>query len=134
MEFDLSALKTNDLISETLNLLGLPDGRYAVPNSESRLKLRVSRGAEDSKWANYIFVRDAAQYGHRRLYGMQRPGSYYHGDCEEELNIILKDPVSASIAYGKLTGHCGVCGRPLENQESLDRGIGPVCAERLGVI
>ena len=30
-------------------------------------------------------------------------------------------------------GTCGCCGRPLTNPESLDRGIGPYCAERKGL-
>lgn len=34
--------------------------------------------------------------------------------------------------YGKLYGVCAICGRTLTNEESIERGIGPVCAERMG--
>ena len=34
--------------------------------------------------------------------------------------------------YGKATGQCCVCGRELTNEESVSRGIGPICAERFG--
>jgi hypothetical protein len=30
-------------------------------------------------------------------------------------------------------GQCGYCGRPLTDQESLIRGIGPVCRKKLGI-
>lgn len=32
--------------------------------------------------------------------------------------------------FGKLYGVCAVCGRTLTNEESIERGIGPVCAGR----
>jgi hypothetical protein len=36
------------------------------------------------------------------------------------------------VAYGKRTGACSCCGRELTNGESIDRGIGPICAEKYG--
>jgi hypothetical protein len=42
------------------------------------------------------------------------------------------DPKEAAIKYGRLTGACAICGRHLENKESIERGIGPICAERFG--
>ena len=42
----------------------------------------------------------------------------------------LKDPLAAQVAYGKLTGTCGYCGRVLEDEESVERGIGPICAQK----
>lgn len=36
-----------------------------------------------------------------------------------------------AVAFGKLYGVCGVCGRTLTNEESIEAGIGPVCAGRL---
>jgi hypothetical protein len=41
-------------------------------------------------------------------------------------------PASAAERHGRLTGHCSVCARPLTDADSLARGIGPVCAGRLG--
>lgn len=34
-------------------------------------------------------------------------------------------------AWGRRTGTCGVCGALLTNPESIERGIGPICAGRL---
>lgn len=108
-----------------LDLSRIPSGNYAIPQGETRLKLSISRGT--GKWAGYIFVTDAAVYGSGRRYGMQRPGQWYNGAVSEQLKIIAADPRSAAAAYGKLTGTCGVCGRKLEDEESVARGIGPIC-------
>ena len=45
---------------------------------------------------------------------------------------VMTDPVTEAIAYGKQTGNCAICGRFLENKESVERGIGPICAEKYG--
>lgn len=45
----------------------------------------------------------------------------------------LSDPSTATVRYGRVTGCCGVCGRELTTNESIERGIGPVCAENYGL-
>lgn len=40
------------------------------------------------------------------------------------------DPLKEAIAYGRRTGVCACCGRTLTDPESIDRGIGPICAGR----
>jgi hypothetical protein len=45
----------------------------------------------------------------------------------------MADPLAASIAYGRRTGQCSICGRLLENAESIERGIGPICAGNFGL-
>jgi hypothetical protein len=39
----------------------------------------------------------------------------------------------AVVEYGRATGKCGCCGRTLTRQDSIDRGIGPICAENFGL-
>lgn len=34
--------------------------------------------------------------------------------------------------WGRMTGHCIVCGRQLDDPESVDKGIGPVCEKNWG--
>jgi hypothetical protein len=34
--------------------------------------------------------------------------------------------------FGKLYGVCAICGRTLTNEESIERGIGPICAGKQG--
>ena len=53
---------------------------------------------------------------------------------EQQAKIILiaSDPAAAAKVYGNLTGSCCVCGRELTNKQSIEEGIGPVCADRVG--
>lgn len=57
-------------------------------------------------------------------------------DCtdEQEADVVrvAAAPKDAAISYGRLTGSCAICGRALENKESIERGIGPICAEKFG--
>lgn len=43
------------------------------------------------------------------------------------------DPVKAAEAYGRRYGACSICGRTLTKEESIDRFIGPICAEKYGM-
>lgn len=43
---------------------------------------------------------------------------------------ICADPLKAAVAYGKRTGTCSCCGRTLDNHESIEAGIGPICANK----
>jgi hypothetical protein len=124
--------KKAELPATGLDLSDLPSGYYAVPNGETRLKVRVSCPGKQSSWHGWIFVDDGAEYGNRNRYGRQGPGKLYTGKIMEQLEAIKADPHAASVAYGQLTGQCGVCNRKLEDETSVARGIGPVCASRLG--
>jgi hypothetical protein len=114
-----------------LDLRHLPSGRYAVPNGATRLKLQIDV-LTTGKWAGWVFVKDAAVYGEGRKYGSQRPGQGYQGQAVEALQAIAADPQAAMAAYGHLTSTCGRCNRPLEDEASVERGIGPVCLGKLG--
>lgn len=122
------ALKTEDPI----DLTDLRSGIYAVPNGETRLKVRISRSKNDSangRWkAGTIWVNDDAAYGDRTLYGFQAPDeTQYKGKIRDALRAILADPFEAQKAYGRLVGVCGNCNKRLEDAESIERGLGPVC-------
>lgn len=115
-----------------LSLSHVPAGRYAVPNGDTRLKVLIKKPEAPSKWAGFIFVSDGAEYGQARNYGRQAPGKTYSGMIENELRQIAADPRAAAVAYGKLTGTCCLCGRKLENEASVEAGIGPICAAKEG--
>lgn len=53
---------------------------------------------------------------------------------EKALFAIAADPMGAAVRYGNRTGRCACCGRGLTNDESITRGIGPICAERWGLL
>jgi len=112
-----------------LDLADVPAGRYADPAGGTRLKIMIEHGTR-GKWAGWTFVKDAAEYGAGRRYGTQRPNETYRGDIADTLARIAADPYAASAAYGRLTSTCGRCGRPLEDADSVARGIGPICADK----
>lgn len=107
-------------------------GYYAVPDGDTRLKVRVHRPGKQSKYHGWLLVSDGAAYGQRKLYGKQCPGGFYQGAIKDVLRAILADPKAAQVAYGHLTGTCGVCGRLLEDEQSVAAGIGPICAAKFG--
>ena len=113
-----------------LDLHGLRSGYYAVPDGDTRLKVRVAHGKPGTKWDGWTFVSDGAAYGARKNYGSQRPDGMYRGDIETQLQAIVANPEEAMRAYGKLTGSCGACGRMLEDEDSIAAGIGPICASK----
>ena len=58
------------------------------------------------------------------------------GDCtddqERRIVAVASDPAGAAKAYGLRTGNCSICGRELTRRDSIDLGIGPICAARWG--
>jgi hypothetical protein len=81
------------------------------------------------------------------IYVTDRTGDTYLGkivdarffgvrDCtpsmEAQIVEVCSDPAAAAVAYGRRTGSCCICARELTNHDSIERGIGPICAERFG--
>lgn len=103
----------------------VPEGRYAVFNEEARaIRFYHVQKPTDGRWKGYVFLN--VQAGDDRYPIRNRDAR------DKILALIAKDPAAASLAYGRELGHCGVCGRTLTDPDSIDRGIGPVCAERMG--
>lgn len=111
-----------------IDLTTIPSGTYAVPAGDTRLKVRIRHATEPGKWNGWTFVDDGAEYGQRKNYGRQAPGGTYQGQITDQLRAILANPAEAAAAYGRLTGHCAMCGRKLEDEASVAAGIGPICA------
>lgn len=105
----------------------LPDvaaGHYALDEGIDGVKFyRVSRPKE-GKWADRTFVDAQASDDY---FPIRSSASRY-----QVLAAIAKDPRAALERYGRELGKCGHCGRTLTDDESRKRGIGPVCATKLG--
>lgn len=88
-----------------------------------------------------IVVRDENPYGFQAEYGAQLDGEGYRGKVSEALRTIVSDPIAAMASFGAKTSTCGKCHRPLRDNgnigpdglTSVTRGIGPTCAENLGM-
>lgn len=119
--------------SKFVDLTDLPKGYYAV----DQRRYRVNKPGANSKWNGWTFVDDGSAYGMGEKYGKQGPDSKILNVTArnaalvcDDLRLIMVDPKAASAQYGHITGSCGVCGRVLEDPESVARGIGPVCINK----
>jgi len=52
----------------------------------------------------------------------------------EAAKRLVADPMSAAAEYVKRSNRCFVCNRPLTTPESIARGIGPICFEKIGAM
>lgn len=53
-------------------------------------------------------------------------------DVKATIMAVANDPLTAAVRYGKVSGECSCCGRELTRKDSIERGIGPICAEKFG--
>lgn len=95
---------------------------------------KFSRAKDDSANAGSLYVKDIES---DEYLGKITGGKFLRvRSCtaEQEARIIAAaaDPAAAAKAYGQRTGTCSVCGRLLTKGESVDRAIGPICAENFG--
>ncbi len=108
-----------------LDLTDLAEGRYAVGDVLFQIQ-----APQAGRWQGWVFVKNGSEYVDER-FGSQKPGQTYRGINSDLISTILADPLEALSHYGKITGRCGVCGRTLEDEVSVARGIGPVCWGRI---
>ena len=113
-----------------LDLTTLYGGRYAATIDGVTKFFKIDKATE-GKWAGWVFVKiQASDDLHRQ--GSQKPGAAYKGASEDYLRAIVANEEAAFALYGHELGACGVCGRTLTDEVSRERGIGPVCADRVG--
>ena len=101
----------------------VPAGRYALKVDDTWKFYKVDKPTE-GRWAGYTFVSIFASDEKHPVRSRQAR--------EGILSQIAVDPQRAMLDYGQQIGSCGHCGRTLTNPESIERGIGPICAERMG--
>lgn len=61
---------------------------------------------------------------------LTRRGAPHAAAIHASMAKIEADPMAAAAEYGILTGRCGCCSRELTDPVSIERGIGPICAEK----
>lgn len=95
--------------------------------------LVVSRAPDSGANAGALYVKVDGEYA-----GKVKEGKWFDlrtapQDTLSKLQQIAESPLGSAVAYGRKTGTCACCGRELTKHESIDRGIGPICAERFGL-
>lgn len=111
--------------------------QHAQDRGVKRPKLRLdtfkfSLAPVTGRNAGSIYVTENEQY-----LGKITDGKFFRvRECndEQEARIVAAaaDPSTAATAYGQRTGQCSICARELTNSESINRAIGPICAEKYG--
>jgi len=96
------------------------EGHYAVVDNDGVLKFYSVQVPEDGQWKGYTFL--AYEAGDRYMPIKDR------AERNRIFELIAKNPEEAMKEYGRKIGKCGHCHRKLTDQESRDRGIGPICA------
>ena len=110
----------------------------ALSNGLKRPKVRlpgfiISLAPASGANAGSLYVKDSDNV----YLGKITDGKFFESsDCDNEqtkaMVEVLEDPLNAAKAYGQKTGRCSCCGRELTNHDSIEAGIGPICAENFG--
>ena len=93
---------------------------------------KFTLAGDSSKNPGAVYVKTAADGSYRgkivnnQFYGMFGTIDY------AAINAVLKDPIAAATVHGQQTGTCCCCGRELTAAESINKMIGPICAEKYG--
>lgn len=95
--------------------------------------LSIREGSAGSEWQGMLFVktRDGKKLGFVKQGKFTPRRECTDAEQAAVLNA-CSDPHAAAVAFGKAWSVCSVCNRGLTNDGSIERGIGPVCAEKFG--
>jgi hypothetical protein len=104
----------------------IPVGKYANDGK----RYRVTRPAT-GKWSAWTFVATGSDYHDSKTLAMVAPDGHVVKP-HAVLTAICADPAARAAEYGQITGQCAMCGRVLEDPQSRQRGLGPICAGKFG--
>lgn len=110
-----TAVRVEDLIAGTYALYHKVEGKI--------YHFQVDKPTK-GRWAGYTFL--------SRVTGDNALPIRDRKQREQILNAIARNPIEAAALFGTTTGTCGICHRQLTVEESVERGIGPVCYAKLG--
>lgn len=95
--------------------------------------LIISRAPDHGRNAGALYIKRDGEYQGKitdsRFYAVRSAD-----ECTADaIKTIAADPEAAAVRYGRLAGSCSCCGRELTNPVSIERGIGPICADKYGL-
>jgi len=97
------------------------------------IAMRFSPGSVGSQWEGMLFAK--SEDG--KKLGSIKDGKFVKRfECSDAEAAAVLDcaanPKEGLLAFAKAWSKCGVCGRGLLNDESIERGIGPICMSKFG--
>ena len=102
-------------------------------------KVVFKKAGPASKYAGQIMISDGGAFGAALFFGrIQEDGGFVAtSKATPSVVSLIKefaaDPEDTAGKYGRLTGGCCFCSKPLDDQRSLAVGYGPVCAKHFGL-
>lgn len=113
---------TSDVAARITLRLSTPD--WGDFPEGTQVAAYLSGPDNDSMYTGFAFVKGERFSMWRKFAGNAR--------LADALRVLLTsdDATSFGKAYARESGNCYVCGRTLTTPESIDAGIGPVCASR----
>lgn len=95
--------------------------------------LRFTLAKDDSRNPGHLYVKVRGEYAGK----ISEDGVFSvcaHVPVEDRafIEAVARDPLAAAIEHGHKTGNCAICAKALTDPESVQRGIGPICARRFG--
>jgi hypothetical protein len=106
---------------------GLTRPKFAIDD------LELSLASPNSANPGAIYVKSEKRYSGKIVDGVFRPLEKTSEKVFTKLQSLSKDPIGVATEYGKRMGICSCCSRTLTNKESIERGIGPICADKWGL-
>ena len=124
-------IQTTEL--EKLLLARAKEGRFFTIHYAG-LKIKAAKPTSTNPEA--LYVKDNEDYLGKVFRGKWLAARDKHLTAAQfgDLRHVLDNPLAALQQHGHKTGICGICGRTLRAKESIAQGIGPICAEKLGLL
>ena len=91
--------------------------------------LELSAAPDHGKNPGAIYVKVQGTYAGKIVGGRLQATASAPSDARALVAKVAADPLGEAVRYGKLRGACACCGRTLTDPVSIERGIGPICAE-----
>jgi Family of unknown function (DUF6011) len=109
----------------------------ATANKVRYPKLRLdtfvfSPAGANSKNPGAVYVKEGEEYLGKVVQGKFLCTATCGDERRDRVTTAANDPEAAAVAYGKRFGQCSICSRTLTDGDSIDRGIGPICASKYG--
>lgn len=111
---------------------GVASSRLKKPKLRLPGGFEVSKAGIRSRNPGALYVCQGEEYLGKIMGGVFERSAKCSPETEAAFRAHMDDPLAAAVEFGRVTGQCACCGKTLTNPESIERGIGPICASSFG--